>query len=107
MDTKRRKCKLANTENRNVNLKAYEQLIIDTVNNTVPNKHPKVFEDYFSTDMLTQSEAVALGRALSKIEALNVYGKTLTIFRLFDGKTYDSEEAQKPTKNKPTGGRKR
>jgi hypothetical protein len=107
MDTKRRKCKLANTENRNVNLKAYEQLIIDTVNSTVPNKHPKVFEAYFSTDMLTQSEAVALGRALSKIEALNVYGKTLTIFRLFDGKTYDSEESQKPTKNKPTGGRKR
>ena len=73
MITKRRKCKLANTENRNVNLKAYEQLIIDTVNNTVPDKHPKVFEDYFSTDMLTQSEAVALGRALSKIEELNVY----------------------------------
>lgn len=107
METKRRKCKLMNAENRNVNLKEYEQLIIDTVNRTVPNKNPKVFEDYFSTDMLTQSEAVALGRALSKIDELNTYGKTLTIFRLFDGKTYDSEEAKRPTKNKPTGGRKK
>lgn len=107
MDTKRRKCRLANTENRDVDLKKYEQLIIDTINRTVPNKNPKVFIDYFSTDVLTQSEAVALGRALSKIEALNAVGKTVTIFRLFDGKTYDSEEAQKPSDNKVKGGRMR
>lgn len=107
MDAKRRKCKLVNTDYRDVNLKAYEQLIIDTVNRTVPNKNPKVFVDYFSTDALTQSEAVALGRALSKIDALSAFGKTVTIFRLFDGKTYDSEEAQKPSNNKVKGGRMR
>lgn len=107
MDAKRRKCKLANTDNRDVNLKNYEQLIIDTVNKTVPNKNPKVFTDYFSTDVLTQSEAVALGRALAKIDALNTYGKTVTIFRLFDGKTYDSEEAKQPSKKKVKGGRMR
>jgi hypothetical protein len=107
MDTKRRKCKLVNTDYRDVNLKAYEQLIIDTVNRTVPNKNPKVFVDYFSTDALTQSEAVALGRALSKISALNAYGKTITIFRLFDGKTYDSEDAKQVSKKTVKGGRMR
>ena len=103
MDAKRRKCKLANTDNRDVNLKNYEQLIIDTVNKTVPNKNPKVFADYFSTDVLTQSEAVSLGRALAKIDVLNMYGKTVTTFRLFDGKTYDSEDAKQPSKKKVKG----
>ena len=44
----------------------------------------------------------------AKIEELKVYGKTITIFRLFDGKTYESESSNKPynlTITKPKGGR--
>ena len=97
MTTKRRKFKLANVEFRNTNLKNYEQIIIDTINQTVPRKDPKIFEDYFSTNVLSQSEAVSIGRALAKIDKLCALGQEKRIFRLFDGKTYDSEEATKPS----------
>lgn len=94
----RRKYKLAEKEYQNVDLRQFEDLIIDTVNHTIKNKNPKVFETYFSTDPLTQSEAVLLGRALSKLDELNVYGKTITTFRLFDGKMYENEDSRKPIK---------
>lgn len=108
MATKRRKCTLANANFRNINLKIYEQIIIDTINETVPGKDPKVYESYFSTQPLNQSEAVKIGRALAKISELSALGQEKKIFRLFDGKTYDSEEATTPSiKQRPKGGRKR
>ena len=97
MAQKRRKCKLVNTAYSNVDLRQFEQLIIDTVENIIPGKHPKVFNDYFSTDPLTQGEAVALGRELSKLPELKGYGKEITTFRLFDGRTYDSEDVSTPS----------
>lgn len=109
MSQQRRKCKLANSDYADVDLRQFEKAIIDTVNNTVPGKNPKVYKKYFSTDVLTQSEAVSLGRALAKIENLKSMGKTVTIFRLFDGRVCDSEdnvkndEKQKIRKHK--GGR--
>jgi hypothetical protein len=107
MTTRRRKYRLANSEYSDVKLTEYEQIIIDTINQAVPGKNPKVFDRYFSTDELTQSEAVSMGRALSKIEELSAFGKEVKTFRLFDGKTYDSEEAVLPVKkhNKMKGGR--
>lgn len=92
----RRKCKLVNSEYSEVNLRQFEQLIINTVENTVPGKNPKVFASYFSTDPLTQGESVALGRELSKLPELSGYGKTITSFRLFDGRLYNSEEDSTP-----------
>ena len=100
MAQKRRKCRLVNTAYSNVDLRQFEQLIIDTVEHIVPGKNPKVFHDYFSTDPLTQGEAVALGRELSKLPELKDYGKEITTFRLFDGRTYDSEEASAPAHTK-------
>ena len=97
MSQKRRKCKLVNSDYTNVDLRQFEKIIIDTINSIVPNKNPKVFKDYFSTDPLTQGEAVVLGRELSKLPALKEYGKEVTTFRLFDGKMYDSEEASVPS----------
>lgn len=96
----RRKYRLADSSHSDVDLRKYRKLIIDTVNKTVGNKNPRVFKEYFSTDPLTQSEAVLLGRALSKLDELNVYGKTITTFRLFDGKIYESESAKKPINHK-------
>ena len=104
----RRKCKLSVSEYSNIDLREYEKVIVQTINATVKGKNPKVFKNYFSTDVLTQSEAVSLGRALAKIDELKIYGKTVTTFRLFDGKTYDSEEAVLPVKKQRfiEGGRK-
>ena len=109
MSVPRRKCKLAVSDHKDVDLRQFEGIIVRTINATVKDKHPRVFKHYFSTDLLTQSEAVLLGRALAKIDELKVYGKTVTIFRLFDGKTYDSEEAVIPIKKKQVkrGGRMR
>ena len=92
----RRKYKLADSSHSDIDLRKHRKLIVDTVNTTVGNKNPKVYKEYFSTDPLTQSEAVLLGRALSKLDELNVYGKTITTFRLFDGKIYENENAEKP-----------
>ncbi len=98
-----RKCRLADSSHRNIDLRYYEDVIIDTINKTVPGKHPSVHKDCFLTDKLTQSEAVALGRALAKIDELKVYGKEVKIFRLFDGRTCEVEE--KNDKKKTKGGR--
>lgn len=99
MAQKRRKCRLVNSKHADVDLRKYEQLIIDTVEAVVPDKNPKVFKEYFSTDPLKQGEAVALGRELSKLSELTRYGKKVTTFRLFDGKTYDSEEDSIPSRH--------
>ena len=98
MPKPRRKCKLAESKFNKIDLRNFEQIIKDTINSTVPNKNPKVYKDYFSTDLLSQSESVLIGRALAKIDELKVYGKTVTIFRLFDGKTYESESSNVPVK---------
>ncbi|MBE6564204.1 MAG: hypothetical protein E7655_02870 [Ruminococcaceae bacterium] len=94
----RRKYRLADSKHKNVNLRLYRDEIIDTINHTVPGKNPQVHECYFSTDPLTQSEAVAIGRALSKSNVLQKFGKTVITFRLFDGKTYESEYSNTPIK---------
>ena len=91
MSTPRLKCKLSDSEYKDVDLRKYSDIIINTINSTVPGKNPKVFESYFSTDVLNQSEAVLIGKALAKLDELNVYGKTVTTFRLFDGRTCESD----------------
>ena len=99
MPQPRRKCRLSDSKHRDVDLRQFADLIIDTINNTVSGKNPRVYCDHFSTDPLTQSEAVALGRALAKLSELNRYGKTVTVFRLFDGKTVtDDDTVHKTTK---------
>ena len=102
MGQPRRKCKLVNSDARDsTDLREYETLITETINATVAGKNPMVFERYFSTDPLTQSEAVAIGRALAKLPELNGLGKTIETFRLFDGKTYEAEDSKIPLVSKP------
>ena len=101
----RRKCKLVNNAFKDkVDLRNYEQIIIQTIEETVAGKNPKVYKEYFSTDNLTQSESIAIGRALSKIPELYAFGKTVTTFRLFDGKVYQSEESSMPIQTKKIKG---
>lgn len=104
MANQRRKCRLVESKHRGVDLRMYEQLIIDTINKTVPDKNPKVYRDSFTTDLLTHSESIMLGRELSKLQELKGFGKSVTIFRLFDGRIYESEESKTPV-SKHKGGR--
>lgn len=59
----------------------------------ISGKNPKVYQNYFMTDELTQGERVRLGKELSKSPRLKQYGKEVTSFRLFEGKSV--EETQK------------
>ena len=92
----RKKYRLADSSHKDFDLRTFKQIILTTVEAAVPGKHPKVEKSFFSTDPLTQSEAVALGRALSKVEQLSRLGKTVTTFRLFYGRMYESETATTP-----------
>ena len=100
----RRICKLADKNNReSVDLRDYEDIILDVINEIAPNKNPKVEEHSFSSDPLTQSQAVRLGLALSAIPDLAVLGKTITTFRLFDGRIVEDNKkttSQVTTKDK-------
>ena len=90
----RRVCKLADKNNRkSVDLRDYEDIILDVINEIAPNKNPKVEEHSFSSDPLTQSQAVRLGLALSAIPDLAVLGKTITTFRLFDGRIVEDNKS--------------
>ena len=90
----RRICKLADKNNReSVDLRDYEDIILNVINEIAPNKNPKVEEHSFSSDPLTQSQAVRLGLALSAIPDLAVLGKTITTFRLFDGRIVEDNKS--------------
>lgn len=89
-----------------VDLRDFEDEILNTIEDTVPGKNPKVYEDYFTTDFLTHSEAVKIGRALSKNKKLAVYGKVTEIFRLFNGRMIGSADEPTEDSQQSTGGRK-
>ena len=104
MSEKRRVCRLADRQYKDIDLRQYEEIIIDTINRVVPGKHPTVSSDSFSTDTLTQSQSVQRGRALSRLDALKQYGKQVTQYRLFEGEVVEPEDAA--TSKRPRGGRK-
>lgn len=85
-----KKYSLADTSH-SVDLRQFESQIVGTVEAVAPGKHPKVYQDHFTTDYLSHSEAVRIGRELSRCKELARYGKMLETFRLFKGRTVESE----------------
>ena len=57
----------------------------------IPGKNPKVYQNYFMTDELTQGERVRLEREISKSPRLKQYGKKVMSFRLFEGKSVEQK----------------
>ncbi len=86
----KRACRLSNTEYTDVDLRDYEDEIKRIIEETVPGKHPKVYTDHFTTDQLERGEVIKIGRALAKSKNLAQFGKTVTTFRLFDGKNIET-----------------
>ena len=114
MCAQRRECRLANKNHKDVDLTQYSKIIIDTIEKTVPGKNPVVEKNKFTTEILSHKEALKLGISLSSLSELEGFGKTVTIFRLFDGKIVDTEKKNNNTikpkrkpikKDKPKGGR--
>ena len=105
MQHNKRKYELADSEKRDTDLTAYRSIIIRTINQAVPGKHPEVFSDYFTTDELTHSEAVRIGRALSRVEELSYLGKEVKQFRLFEGKPFIEKKKRSGNYKLTRGGR--
>ena len=79
-----RKYRLSDSTNaKDVDLRQYKDEIESIIDEVAPGKHPKVYQDHFTTDQLTHSEAVRIGRALAKSDNLAAFGKTVTTLRLF------------------------
>ena len=92
----KRICKLADKSLRKtIDLRDYEDIIIDTINEVVPNKNPIVQSDHFSTDVLSHSQAVKLGFALAEKPEIAKLGILVSIFRLFNGHIVEDEEDKK------------
>lgn len=92
----KRICKLADKNLRKtIDLRNYEDIIIDTINEVAPNKNPIVQSDHFSTDVLTHSEAIRLGFALAEKPEIAKLGILVSIFRLFNGRIVEDEKEKK------------
>ena len=100
MSGKRRVCRLADRRYKDIDLRQYEQIIINAINSIAPDKHPEVSKDSFSTDELTHSQAVQLGRALSRLNGLKAYGKEVKQYRLFEGRIMEAEPEDEATTKK-------
>ena len=96
----KRICKLIDKNLREtVDLRNYEDLIIDTINEIAPNKNPVVEKDHFSTDVLTHSEAVKIGFALAEKPEIAKLGILVSIFRLFNGRIVEEKGDKKEKHN--------
>lgn len=95
----RRMFRLSDASHKDIDLREYEDEILEIADRIIPGKNPKVYQNYFMTDELTQGERVRLGRELSKSPRLKQYGKEGTSFRLFEGKSVEEKEEEKDGRN--------
>ncbi len=95
----RRMFRLSDASHKDIDLREYEDEILEIADRIIPGKNSKVYQNYFMTDELTQGERVRLGRELSKSPRLKQYGKEMTSFRLFEGKSVEEKEEEKDGRN--------
>ena len=95
----RRMFRLSDASHKDIDLREYEDEILEIADRIIPGKNPKVYQNYFMTDELTQGERVRLGRELSKSPRLKQHGKEATSFRLFEGKSVEEKEEEKGGRN--------
>ena len=87
----RRMFRLSDASHKDIDLREYEDEILEIADHIIPGKNPKVYQNYLMTDELTQRERVRLGRGFSKSPRLKQYGKGVTSFRLFEGKRVEQK----------------
>ena len=91
----RRMFRLSDASHKDIDLREYEDEILEIADHIIPGQNPKVYQNYFMTDELTQGERVHLGRELFKSPRLKQYGKEVTSFRLFEGKSVEEKEKER------------
>ena len=95
----RRMFRLSDASHNDIDFREYEDERLEIADHIIPGKNPKVYQNYLMTDELTQRERVRLGRELSKSPRLKQYGKEVTSFRLFEGKSVEEKEEEKDGRN--------
>ena len=91
--------RLSDATHKDIVLREYEDEILEISDRIIPEKNPKVYQNYFMTDELTQGERVRLEREISKSPRLKQYGKKVMSFRLFEGKSVEEKEEEKGGRN--------
>ena len=104
MKINRRICRLADSDYKDIDLRDYEAEILAAIEKIAPGTRPVVEKDSFTTDDLTQSQAVRLGRELYQIDGLKKYGKIVTQARLFTGRRVEVDEDKPKQKSKQLKG---
>ena len=104
MKINRRICRLADSNYKDIDLRDYEAEILAAIEKIAPGTHPVVEKGSFTTDELTQSQAVRLGRELYQIDGLKKYGKIVTQARLFTGRRVEVDEDKPKQKSKQLKG---
>ena len=87
----RRMFRLSDASHKDIDLREYEDEILEISDRILLGKNPKVYQNYFMTDELTQGERVRLEREISKSSRLKQYGKEVMSFRLFEGKRVEQK----------------
>ena len=76
MATPRRKCRLSATDHADIDLRDYSRIITETIEQVVPGKNPKVFKEYFSTDVLPSPKMIGVFVTFAVFFLfLSLYGK--------------------------------
>ena len=60
MATPRRKCRLADINHADVDLRNYSKVIIETIEQVIPGKNPRIYKEYFSTDVLPSPKMIGV-----------------------------------------------
>ena len=95
----RRMFRLSDASHKDIDLREYEDEILEIADRIIPGKNPKVYQNYFMIDELTRGERVRLERELSKSPQLKKYRKEVINFRLFEGKSVEEKEEEKGGRN--------
>ena len=74
-----------------IDLKHYEQAVIDTINSIASGNHFEEYNNSFSASDLAHSQAVQIGRILSRLDELKQYGKQVMQHLLVEGKFVETE----------------
>ena len=62
----RRMFRLSDASHKDIDLREYEDEILEIADRIIPGKNPKVYQNYFMTDELTQGESLFGERIIQK-----------------------------------------
>lgn len=87
----RRMFRLSDASHKDIVLREYEDEILEIADRIIPGKNPKVYQNYFMNRWTDTGGRVPFGEGIIKSPRLKQYGKEVTSFRLFEGKSLEQK----------------